>query len=575
VPGNAQHELDAPLSGRVLLGRYRVVRPLARGGMGIVYLGRVEGAAGFSKPVVIKAMLSGESPLGDGEQLFAREARIVSHLQHPGIVAVIDFGQVDATHVMVLEYVHGYNLGQWFRYVTETRGPLPLEHAVHVMLGVLDALDYAHRLTRPDGAAFGIIHRDISPGNVLIDLQGRVKLADFGIARAADDDFKTQDGMFRGTLPFSAPEVLQGDPVDGRCDEYACAVLLYQLLTGIHPFKATETAQTITRILTHTPPPVSSLRPDVPVEFDRAIAKAMSKAPDERYASVADFADALRSAAHWAERDASHEFARQIEQDFLGEMPGRLGLESLAVRDASWRDAQDTPERARVALSSSPPEMRSTITKREGRRPSQPATITVPLAPAAAPSPKGVSTWALVGAAGLAAVAAVAALLSVLLRPSDSGPQKLVVVEKQMATDGVEVAAGAEPPQQVPTATAALAEAPASSGSAAKTVTSRPAGAKADAPRGASLARAFQRQEGAIQRCFQQSPDSIEGAPRLAVKFTVDRDGHVVSALLDPASVSSQPLGRCILGIARATDFGPQPEAVSFSIPIAARVVHH
>jgi serine/threonine-protein kinase len=566
-----------------LLGRYRVVRALARGGMGIVYLGRVEGSAGFSKPVVIKTALSpgsmpGELSAGDPEQLFAREARIVSHLQHPGIVAVIDFGRADDAHVMVLEYVHGYNLGQWFRYATEVRGSLPLPHVMHIILSVLDALDYAHRLPRPDGTPFGIIHRDISPGNVLIDLQGRIKLADFGIARTSDDEFKTQDGMFRGTLPFSAPEVLQGDPVDGRCDQYASAVLMYQLLTGIHPFKGSETAHTITRILTHDPAPLTSLRTDVPPALSAAVARAMSKAPEDRFASVAEFTDALRGAFTWSERDIAHEFASQIEVDFLTAMPERLGVEPLAVRDASWREAQDTPSTARVALRSTPPEMRTTITKRE-RRVSSIPTVSMPRAKGDTETrpAKSASSWPLIVVAGLAAVAAVAALLSVLLRPAEEGSRKLLVVEKQVDTDRGEPAPssattepaprGATPPS-VESAVEPRPAAPAGGARSASAKTTTP-------PRGAPLARAFQRQESAIQRCFQQSPEGLDGTPRLSVKFNVDRAGHVVSAFLEPPSVSGQPLGRCILGIARATEFGPQDDPVSFSIPIAARVVRN
>lgn len=576
-----QRQADSSsLTGRVLLGRYRVMRPLARGGMGVVYLGRVEGSAGFAKPVVIKTLLADDAQLGEGELLFAREARIVSHLQHPGIVAVIDFGKLDTTHVMVLEYVHGYNLGQWFRYATEVRGGLKIEHAVHVMLGVLDALAYAHGLLRPDGTPFGIMHRDIAPGNVLIDVQGHVKLADFGIARTADDEFKTQQGMFRGTLPFCAPEVLHSEPVDGRVDQYACAVLLYQLLTGVHPFKGGETAQTITRILTHTPPPASSLRADVPPAFDAAIAKAMSKAPEDRYASAAEFAEALRRSAGWSEREIALDFAAQIERDFQGDLPTLLDVEPLAERDAAWRDAQDTPSGSRVALHSSPPEVRTSITKREGRIPSQPATLTVPVGPqnqAAAARAKGSSTWALVVIAGLAAVAAVAALLSVLLRPSDTGTQKLVVVEKQAATDDVEPAESAAPAEPIaaPSARISAETAPSVATTTPPASAARAATTKAEAPRGAPLARAFQRQEGAIQRCFQQNPDGLAGSPRLAVKFNVDREGHVIAAGLDPPSVAGQPLGRCVLSVARATEFGPQPEAVSFSIPIAARVVRH
>jgi serine/threonine protein kinase len=561
------------LSGRVLLGRYRVVRPLARGGMGVVYLGRVEGAAGFSKPVVIKTLLAHPKDGDDGAQLFAREARIVSHLQHPGIVAVIDFGRVDGTQVMVLEYVHGYNLGQWFRYFTEARGLMPLHHALHVILGVLDALDYAHGLTRPDGTPFGIIHRDISPGNVLIDLQGRVKLADFGIARTADDEFKTQQGMFRGTLPFSAPEVLHGDPVDGRCDEYACAVLLYQLLTGVHPFKGDETAQTITRILTHTPPPVASLRSDVPPEIDAAIMKALSKDPADRFPGAAQFAEALRAGCSWSEREAAQDFSQEIETGFFGDMPERLGLEPLSVRDASWRETQDGANGPRVSLSSSPPEMRSAVTKRLTG--GEPSTVVVPFTPVAKPSgpPRQASSWALVAAAGLAAIAAVAAAVSVLMRPTAEGPQKLIVVEKQANPEAMPApgASSAPAPTPPPESTSPAASAP--SGAGARVSSTKPAAG--GAARGGPIGRAFQQQEGAIQRCFQQSPETLESTPRLTVRFDVGRDGHVTGAALDPGSVSGQPLGRCILGIARATNFGPQPEPVSFSIPIAARVVRH
>ena len=281
--------------------------------------------------------------------------------------------------------------------------------------------------------------------------------------------------------------------------------------------------------------------------------------------------------AGWSEREMAQDFAAQIERDFEGDLPLFLGLEPLAVRDAAWREAQDTPQGARAALSSSPPELRTSITKREGRIPSQSGTLTVPVGPLASPPrTKGSSTWVLVVVAALAAVAAIAALLVVLLRPADTATQKLVVVEKQVEPDAVEPAASAAPLES-----AAVPGPAASGGALGNTAAAPPPSAargpatKPDSPRGAPLARAFQRREGAIQRCFQQSPEGIEGSPRLAVKFNVDRDGHVVSAGLDPAGVAGQPLGRCILGVARATEFGPQPEAVSFSIPIAARVVRH
>ena len=191
------------MSGRVVLGRYRIVAPLARGGMGIIYLGRLEGAAGFAKPVVIKTVIP-DAKDTRATQLFVREARILSNLEHPNIVGVLDFGEVDGEYIMVLEYVHGFHLGFWARFVKETRGNMPVMHAVEVMLPVLDALESAHRLTRADGTPLGIVHRDVSPANILIDQAAHVKLHDFGIARMADDEFKTQDGTFRGTLPSFA-----------------------------------------------------------------------------------------------------------------------------------------------------------------------------------------------------------------------------------------------------------------------------------------------------------------------------------------------------------------------------------
>ena len=542
-------------SGRVLLGRYRIARQLARGGMGVVHLGRVEGAQGFAKPVVIKTILAAG---GESAQLFAREARIVSQLQHPGIVSVIDFGEVDDSNIMVLEYIHGYNLGQWFRYVKGARGLMPLPHALHVVLAVLDALGYAHGLTRADGSPAGIVHRDISPGNILIDVQGRVKLADFGIARTADDEFQTKAGMFRGTLAFSPPESLQGGTVDARSDEYACAVVLYQILAGINPFKGTETGHTVARILQHVPERLASLRTDVPPAIEAAIDKAMSRNPNDRFASVAEFAEALRRGMNWSERDAARAFAAQVAQDFTGEMPEALGLEPLATRDAAWREAQDTSDASRIALKLPTSNAADAVTK----------TVTpTPLAaapPASAEHRPRSRSWVWLVLA--AAILLSAGLLVVFLRPPGNLPPPPIIVEKQSVIDETPPVSSAS----------ALALIEATSAPASATPPSRQAAPKASAASTRrSLAGAFQQRQGAIQGCFKQNPGALIDSQHLSVRFDVEPSGRVVKASLSPASVASQPLGSCILGVARSTNFGTQPEAVSFSIPIAARMVEH
>ncbi|HEY0467516.1 MAG TPA: protein kinase [Polyangiaceae bacterium] len=553
-------------SGRVLLGRYRIARQLARGGMGVVHLGRIEGAQGFAKPVVIKTILATG---GENAQLFAREARIVSQLQHPGIVAVIDFGEVDDSHVMVLEYIHGYNLGQWFRYVKGVRGSMPLAQAVHVILAVLDALGYAHGLTRADGSSAGIVHRDISPGNVLIDLQGRVKLADFGIARTADDEFQTKAGMFRGTLAFSPPESLNGATVDARSDEYACAVVLYQLLAGTNPFKGAETGHTIARILQHVPDRLSSLRTDVPPAIEAAIEKAMARNPDDRFATVMEFSEALRRGMTWSERDVAREFAAQIVQDFNGDLPHALGLEPLAARDAAWRETQDTSDTARATLKTAPLVPSDVVTKTGPRT----KVINAPALVATIAEPQGREpqgrTRAWVWLVLSAALVLSAGLLVVFLRPQGQAAPAPIIVEKQSVVDET-ANAPSTPPDGVGSVAVKASSAPSSAAPGQKAAPK----ANASATR-RTLAGAFQQRQGAIQGCFKQNPSALVDTQRLSVRFDVDTSGRVVSATLSPASVAAQPLGACVLGVARSTHFGPQPEAVSFSIPIAARMVQH
>jgi serine/threonine protein kinase len=578
------------LQGKLVLGRYRVVRPLARGGMGIVYLGRVEGAAGFAKPVVVKSVIGAFGQASESEQLFAREARIVANLQHPGIVAVIDFGSAENSYVMVLEYVHGFHLGQWLRFVKETRDSVPVDHAVYVVLCILDALGFAHRVVRADGSSLGIVHRDVSPANVLIDVRGHVKLSDFGIARSEDDDFKTQEGLFRGTLPYSAPETLQGGRATPALDQYAAAVVLYQLLSGNNPFKGVEPPETVARVLTHVPPSVSTLRPDVPPSLGAAIDRALSKKPTDRFPSVEDFARALRDACSWSERDAAEAFAAQIEADFNGAMAEKLGLEALSLREASWRDAQEVTPGRRVSLSSTPPLMESgsqrvasavdagtpqaseIVTARMGRgQLLQPVAVPKASEPSAstASSESTRKPWLWIVLAALAAGAGSAAVLVFAPSREPARAAGVVVIEKHSpAADATEAEPATAPEPAVPVAAASAAP-PAPVETPARGVKS-PVRAPAAGAGSAPLAQAFQRQGGKIQRCFEQNPGAVQG---ISVRFQIDTAGIVQNAAVSPASVAATPLGACITGVARSTSFGPQAEPVAFSIPIAARVV--
>ncbi|HEX6244608.1 MAG TPA: serine/threonine-protein kinase, partial [Polyangiales bacterium] len=280
------------LIGQVLLGRYRVVRELAKGGMGVVYLARSEGAVGFVKPVVIKLVLPEHAEDRRFLGMFAREAQILAHLRHPSIATVLEFGEQDGAYVMVLEYVRGYHLGQWTRYLRLKGRKVPADVALQLTLDVLDALHHAHAMAHPDGTSMQIVHRDVSPSNILLDEDGRARLLDFGVARMRGHDvnYQTQVKGFVGKLMYSAPEVFTDGESTPRSDSYACAVVLHELLLGKNTFRGENQARTLHNVLSMMPEPLEPLRADVPRGLDAVLQRALAKAPGDRYASAREFA---------------------------------------------------------------------------------------------------------------------------------------------------------------------------------------------------------------------------------------------------------------------------------------------
>ncbi len=568
--------------GRMVLGRYRIVRPLARGGMGIIYLGRVEGAAGFSKPVVVKTVIPHLNDDSKMAGMFVREARILSNLQHQNIVGVVDFGQVSEAYLMVLEYVNGYHLGQWGRYLAATNQQIDVDHAIFIAAHVLDALHHAHRQNRPDGSNMGIVHRDVSPANILIDINGQVKLHDFGIARMQEEgsEYKTQDGTFKGTLPFAAPETVQGVPASPRSDVYSTGVVLYQMLAGKNPFKGQQASETLHRVLTHSPVPLSVLREDVSPEVDAAISKAMSKNPDERFATAAAFAEALRAGRTLGEEDIATAFAKVIARDFTGDMPKRLSLESLELRDQAWREAQDGSPTGRFKLSSSPPGSPSSPPTMQGAvLPSGQDPLTTKQAKQefadSQPEPKSSrrGVWLAAGALVLTLGGAAGWLITRNKAPPASSP-RFLVIEKESAGEGAPLASAAPSETAAPNSAAPAASTAASAPSAASAATTNATsggGKPSGGSDAAALSRAFQKQQGRVEQCFLQHAKDVGGQPRISVRFSIDTKGGVQRAELNPASLSGTALGGCVLTAARGTQFGPQPEPLTFSIPITAR----
>ncbi|KQT10181.1 serine/threonine-protein kinase [Ramlibacter sp. Leaf400] len=265
------------------LGRYDLVRVLGKGAMGVVYEAL---DPNLDRQVAIKTIMVdglGTAAAAEYEERFRIEARSAARLQHPNIVSVYDSDRDGDTAFLVMEFVSGDDLKQ----LLDRGGRYEVTDALHLVHDLLAALDYAHRQ--------GVVHRDIKPANLLVEVGGRLKLTDFGVARIAGESTRTQGSMI-GTLKYMAPEQVQGLKVDARADLFSAAVVTYQMLTGSRPFDGDNDFSVIHQVLGHAPAAPSSVVPELPPAVDIVMARALAKNRDERFATAAEFWQGLRGA---------------------------------------------------------------------------------------------------------------------------------------------------------------------------------------------------------------------------------------------------------------------------------------
>jgi len=275
------------------LGRYQVINRIASGGMAEVFLARATGAMGFQRLVALKLIHANFTRDQEFVKMFIDEARIAMHLHHRNIVQVIDLDQVGETYFIAMDYVNGVNVYDLYeRHSTrDTWVEVPL--ALYIVAEVCKGLHFAHTRTGADGRPLGIVHRDISPQNVLLSFEGEVKITDFGIATAAERLHHTAAGIVKGKYAYMAPERLEEKPVDGRVDVFAAGVLLYELLVGENPFAGSSAVETIEAVLGKEVPSPSSRGAPVNPHLDGIVAKALAKDPSARFENAQALADAL------------------------------------------------------------------------------------------------------------------------------------------------------------------------------------------------------------------------------------------------------------------------------------------
>ncbi len=279
------------------LGRFELVAELASGGMATVFLGRLGGAGGFQRFVAIKRLHSHLANDSEFVDMFLDEARLAARLHHPNVVPILEIGQSELGYYLVMEYVEGETLARLLNLSHQAGAPVPTNVTVRIFLDVLEGLHAAHELVGDDGAPLDIVHRDVSPQNVLVGVEGAAKITDFGVAHAADRLAHTRTGQLKGKFSYMAPEQALGTNVDRRADVFAVGTCLWEALACRRLFKGDNEADTLEKVLRGPIPRLRSIQRNLHPAIEAVVAKALERDPNARFASCAAFAEALERAA--------------------------------------------------------------------------------------------------------------------------------------------------------------------------------------------------------------------------------------------------------------------------------------
>jgi serine/threonine protein kinase len=278
-------------------GRYRLIERIGKGGMAEVFRAYVEGFEGFRDTFVIKRIRPEKADSAELVTMFCDEARICALLSHPNIVAVYDFGQIGGAYFMAMEYLRGHDLGAVMRACKLRPAVVPPAVAAYVAAEVARGLDHAHDATLADGRPAEIVHRDVTPSNIMLLASGAVKVLDFGIAKVAATARSAPavagKRRIKGKLAYLSPEQVRNTELDGRSDVFSLGVVLWEMLVGQRLFVGESEFQTLRNVLTKPVPPPSSKRPGVPPALDRVVARALERERDARHPSAAALADEL------------------------------------------------------------------------------------------------------------------------------------------------------------------------------------------------------------------------------------------------------------------------------------------
>ncbi len=512
-------------------GRYEMLHKLASGGMGEVFLARSIGAAGFQKHVVIKKLLPHLVEQTQFVEGLIREAKLLVRLDHPNIVQVLDLGVEGTDYFMAMEYVHGYNLATIIHYCAQNQVVVPASACGYVALQVLAGLEYAHALTGPDGVTRNVIHRDVSPQNVMISTEGRVKLTDFGIAKVVNEAEGEFTQSLKGKFRYMAPEVVDGGRIDHRYDLFAVGILLFESLCRRHLFSGSNDLNILDQVRKAHVPPVARYHPGVARELVIVVEKALSKDPSARYQDAGEFASALRTALQPATDAEAGADLRRFINDLYGRPDFPINKPKLPDLNTDASTTRSIVLRSQLLVA--------------GRG-----------APRAAPG----------RSRGLIAVVAALVLAT--------GAVAGYLLLRDEGRAGVRADAGAPPVIVIGQRDARPAPRPPDARVAALAPDARQMTKKVVRGPGPFTTlggqKAFRKHGSEFVRCFHQHAPGDE--VRLKLITSISGDGKVTAVKLDPDALASTAFGRCALKVASAIRYPAHNKpTINFAQPLTLK----
>ncbi|MCW5808065.1 MAG: serine/threonine protein kinase [Deltaproteobacteria bacterium] len=557
------------------LGRYELLARLATGGMGEIFLARLEGAAGFEKLFVVKRILPHLADDARFRAMMIGEARIASKMAHPHICQVYELGETDGQLYIVMEYLEGVALLPLLRKASKEAHPLDLGFVAGVVQQVSDGLHYAHELRDRSGESMGIVHRDVTPGNIFLTDAGVAKVLDFGIAKVKDASANTQTGTVKGKYAYMAPEQLRGGAVDRRADVFALGVVIYEMLALRRLFQRKTDYLTFRAAMEQPIPDVRRYRPDVPDALAAVIERALDRDPTKRHESARALGTAVLDTMAPARPWTQGELGDFVHANFAD----HIGRRSQQVASAIQRTNPAGAPRAQIAPTegaplddddedSEFPPVDSVVVDQAPASPSDFAGHTPPpfagdshpsLQPIVGGGPKPVVivakrsvVWPLIA---VAMVLIAGGALFLVWKQMQAAPPAVVNITTERAEQEVIT----PPPSPTPPAPGSAAPATPlpGPGSAAKVAPPR--------PKTNPYTDAIRTQQGAMNRCANDHGRPPAGA---RVTLTIGTGGKARSIAFEPASLDGTPLASCIRTVLTPTPFprASEEKTVSFTL---------